>query len=84
MKYRVIYADPPWQYHDKTLRFGEARRAGKSGVDAHYDSMPLEHIKLVVPYMTEEFADDCYLFLWATNPMLQEAFEVMKAWEFKL
>jgi len=27
-------------------------------------------------------ADDCVLFLWATVAMLEEAFEVMKAWGF--
>ncbi len=28
-------------------------------------------------------APDCFLFLWATMPMLPEAFEVMSAWGFR-
>jgi N6-adenosine-specific RNA methylase IME4 len=28
-------------------------------------------------------AEDCVLFLWATFPLLPEAFEVIKAWKFK-
>lgn len=28
-------------------------------------------------------ADDCVLFLWATFPQLQEALQVIKAWDFK-
>ena len=27
--------------------------------------------------------DKCVLFLWATTPMIQEAFEVMREWGFK-
>lgn len=28
-------------------------------------------------------ADDCVLFLWATFPQLQEALQVIKAWDFQ-
>ena len=28
-------------------------------------------------------ADDAVLFLWATNPKLKEAFEVIEAWDFE-
>lgn len=28
-------------------------------------------------------ADQCHLYLWVTNPFLQEAFEVCKAWGFE-
>ena len=46
--------------------------------DNHYPTMTIDDIKaLNVPA-----ADDCVLFLWATTPLLPEAFEVMKAWGF--
>lgn len=77
--YRVIYADPPWPYRDKTLRFGEERRAGDSTVTAHYDTMTLDDIKA----LPIEAMPESYLFLWATNPLLREAFEVMEAWNFE-
>jgi N6-adenosine-specific RNA methylase IME4 len=78
MKYRVIYADPPWRYTDHTLRFGRTRMAGSSSARSQYNVMTLEDIKaLDIP------ADDnSYLFLWTTNPILKQAFEVVEAWGF--
>lgn len=79
MLYHVIYADPPWPYRDKTLRFGETRRAGDSTVTAHYDTMSIEDIcALEVPA-----ENNAYLFLWATNPLIREALQVMQAWGFE-
>lgn len=76
--YHTIAADPPWPYRDKTLRFGEAKREAGSAVEAHYPPMSIEAIcALTVPA-----EKDAYLFLWATNPLLREAFEVMEAWGF--
>lgn len=72
-KYRVIYADPPWQYQDK-------RAPGNGGADRHYPTMALEEIcNLPVKSLAEENA---VLFLWATTPLIQEGLDVMKAWGF--
>ena len=75
MKYQIIYADPPWSYNDKqesTLFMGASER---------YDTMDLEDIK---KFPVANFADDnCVLFMWATSPLLPEAFEVITAWGFK-
>lgn len=71
--YNVIYADPPWRFEPYSRDTGMDRAA-----DNHYPTMDLEAIKaLPVPA-----ADDCILFLWATNPMLPEALAVMDAWGF--
>jgi len=68
-QFNVIYADPPWQY-DLTLR---------GNPDEHYATMEDQKISdLRIPT-----ADNAVLFLWATNPKLQEALEVMKAWGFE-
>jgi len=68
-EFNVIYADPPWQY-DLTLR---------GNPDEHYATMEGQKISdLKIPS-----AKDAVLFLWATNPKLQEALEVMKAWGFE-
>ena len=70
-RYAVIYADPPWRYSDKRHGFG--------GAEDHYSTMALEDIKAIaVPAM-----DDCALFMWATMPLLPQAFEVLGAWGFK-
>jgi N6-adenosine-specific RNA methylase IME4 len=67
-KFNVIYADPPWQY-DLSLR---------GSPEEHYAVMDMTSIcDLKVPS-----AEDAVLFLWATNPKLEEALQVMKAWGF--
>jgi N6-adenosine-specific RNA methylase IME4 len=71
--HNVIYADPPWRFEPWSRISGMDRAA-----DNHYESMSLEEIKaLRVPA-----APDCVLFLWATQPMLPQALEVMAAWGF--
>ena len=69
-KFRVIEADPPWQ-----LDAAE----GKSAV-GQYRLMTLEEIKDLA--VADLAADDCHLYLWAINPMLPEALEVIDAWGF--
>jgi N6-adenosine-specific RNA methylase IME4 len=74
-KYRVIYADPPWAYGDP--RSGQ----GTTGATDHYPTMPLKDIcALPVKDIAE---DNAVLFLWVTSPLLEECFEVIKAWGFK-
>ena len=47
----------------------------------HYPVMTVEEI---CELSVQKFAaDDCVLFMWATFPKLEEAFEVIKAWGFK-
>jgi N6-adenosine-specific RNA methylase IME4 len=66
--FNVIYADPPWEYY-LPLR---------GSPDMHYKTMSTEEIcKLKVPA-----AEDAVLFLWATNPKLEDALKVMRAWGF--
>jgi N6-adenosine-specific RNA methylase IME4 len=72
--YRVIYADPPWRfatYSDK----GKGRSA-----EAHYDCLSIDDIKAFP--VAEWAARDAVLLLWATDPLLQRALEVIEAWGF--
>lgn len=71
--YQVIYADPPWQYSDKSKNRGGAER--------HYDTMSIDDLcELNVKALA---ADDSLLFMWVTFPMLEDAFRVMRAWGFE-
>jgi len=73
-KYDIIYADPPWSYKDKAL-------AGKRGACFKYDVMDsLDISKLDVKSLAN---DDCILFMWATMPKLNEAFDVLSSWGFE-
>jgi len=69
--YDIIYADPPWSY----------RNDGMSGCAAnHYTTMSLSDIcNLPIDSIS---AENSLLFLWATFPNLQEAFQVIRAWGF--
>jgi N6-adenosine-specific RNA methylase IME4 len=73
-RYRVIYADPPWRfatYSDK----GKGRSA-----EAHYDCLTIDQIKAIP--VRQWAADDAVLLLWATDPLLPRALEVIEAWGF--
>lgn len=69
-----IMADPPWLY-ELYSKEGE----GKSP-QAQYDCMTLDQIK-GLPVL-DLAAPNCLLWLWATNPMLPHALEVVSSWGF--
>lgn len=73
-KYRIIYADPPWQYSDRK----EYRPDGSA--ENHYPTMSISEICNVLIPITE---DNAVLFLWVTSPLLEESFKVINAWGFK-
>jgi N6-adenosine-specific RNA methylase IME4 len=72
--YRVIYADPPWRFRTYSDK-GKGRSA-----EAHYDCMSLAEIKALP--VASWAAPDAALFLWTTDPMLPQSFEVLEAWGF--
>jgi N6-adenosine-specific RNA methylase IME4 len=80
-KYKVIYADPPWDYADKRdFRNKEGVNTSGQGAINHYPSMSVEDIaNLPIKDIAE---DNSYLFLWATFPNLKEAIHVMESWGF--
>lgn len=72
-RYPVIMCDPPWSYRDKAAD-------GERGVGFKYPVMTLDDIKGLP--MRSISSKDCVLFLWATFPMMKEAFEVLSTWGF--
>jgi len=73
-KYRVVYADPPWNFAAYSLK-GKGMSA-----EAHYNTMPLADIKRVdLASITE---DDCVLLMWVADPFIKQAMEVVEAWGF--
>jgi N6-adenosine-specific RNA methylase IME4 len=76
-KYRVIYADPPWEYAPAQ----HARFEQKTMLEDHYPTMALEDIcNMSVSEITQ---DEAVLFLWSTSPYLMKAFQVVEAWGFE-
>ena len=74
-RYGVIYADPPWSF-----RTWSRKGTGRSAV-SHYDC--LDYYALAALPVAQLAAPDCVLFLWATNPLLPRAFELIRAWGFE-
>jgi N6-adenosine-specific RNA methylase IME4 len=76
-QFRVIYADPPWQYGDS--KGFEAY--DKTAAEGHYPTMPLDDIcALDVKSIA---AENSVLFMWGTFPLLPDALKVIAAWGFK-
>lgn len=74
-KYRVVYADPPWEY-------GDERAGGNHGgaID-HYPTMSLRELSDMP--LDELAEDDAVLFLWVTSPLLEDSFKLLNSWGFK-
>lgn len=73
IKYKIIYADPPWSYNDKSLNRGGAERYYKTVENSVLENLDVQSI----------CDEDCILFMWATFPKIQEALDLIKAWGFK-
>ena len=75
-KYQTIYADPPWQFQNRTGKVApEHKRLNR------YETMSVEDI-MQIP--VSEVADRrCHLYLWVPNALLPDGLAVMKAWGFE-
>ena len=73
-KFRIVYADPPWSYGNTQPDYHTEQRD-------HYPAMGIADIcAMPVASLCE---DNAVLFLWATSPILEESFQVIRAWGFK-
>ncbi len=78
-RYNIVYADPPWDYKGQLQHTGPGN-GDSGGTVRHYPTVTLSELK-ILPVRTIA-ADDCLLFLWATNPHLDQAIDLGKAWGF--
>lgn len=75
MKYKTIYADPPWNESGG----GKIKR----GADRHYPLMKTKDIIDMSAFIGSISEDNCHLYLWVTNNHMQDGLDVMEAWGFK-
>ena len=69
---QIIVADPPWSH-------GDQLPGKKRGAKKHYGCMSLSEImRMPLP----PIADDAVLFLWRVSSMVEEAYQVVRAWDF--
>lgn len=75
-KYKTIYADPPWQFQNRTGKVApEHKRLNR------YSTMTLNEI-MALP--VSDISDEkSHLYLWVPNALLPEGLAVMKAWGFE-
>jgi len=77
-KYSIIYADPPWQYTSGDQHTHETQ---DTVLEDHYPSMSISELsKLPVHNMVH---NEAVLFVWVTSPLLEECFQVIRAWGFQ-
>jgi len=73
--YEVIYADPGWQYENFNTQ---------NAAQVLYTTWPAEEIAKKFSSAIEKISSlYSVLFLWAVNPLLPEALQVMDAWGFR-
>ena len=72
--FRVIYADPPWQY-----------RSSNSLQGAAANQYPTVSIEQLMQFPIDQIADPecCALVMWVTAPQLEDALKLMNAWNFE-
>ena len=75
----IIYADPPWDYRGQLQHAGEGSQ-DTGGAIRHYPTTTLGDLKTL--NVSGICAQDCLLFMWATNPHLDQAIDLGKAWGF--
>ena len=90
MKFSILYADPPWHYNgklqfDKTATIEKNKGWNKdvfvSAANFKYPTIKTSDLKkLDIKSIAE---NDSLLFMWTTNPHLQQAIELGTAWGFE-
>lgn len=69
---RVLIADCPW-------KFGDQLPGKKRGAEKHYKCMTVSEImRMPLPPIHES----AVLFLWRVSSMVEEAYQVIRAWDF--
>ena len=71
-RYQILYADPPWRY--------DFAASSTREIENQYPTLDVAEI-CALP-VADMAAEDAVLFLWATNPKLLEALQVVTAWGF--
>lgn len=74
-KYGAIYVDPPWNFQNWS-KMGTGRNA-----ISHYDCLDMKTISSLP--ISDLAADNCVLFLWATDSLLPSALKLIEAWGFE-
>jgi len=78
-KYKVIYADPPWDFGGGGVYQDNGRKIRRTK-DQYSLMKTTDLMQLKVREICE---DDCLLFMWTTDQHIPNALVLMEAWGFK-
>ncbi len=82
--YKLILADPPWQYNDQGTRLSPQYEGKQRKSSKRYDTMSLKEICALGEWIRSITATDAILLLWSTHPIKQtHPWPVIEAWGFK-
>ena len=74
-KFNTVYADPPWQFQNRTGKVAPEHKRLK-----RYSTMTIEEIKALP--IADIAGDKAHLYLWVPNALLPSGLDVMDAWGF--
>jgi len=78
-RFSVLYADPPWDYNDRTFLNGKCNETGAAS--DHYQTMsPQDLMDMHVAKIADK---NSILYMWTTGPQLQISMDVLQAWGFR-
>ena len=76
----MAYLDPPWDYGGQSQHGGKGKPTTGSA-SVHYPTVKLHRLKRFP--MREILAEDALVFMWTTNPHLDQAIDLLRAWGLK-
>ena len=77
-EYDVLYADPPWDFSNSNVKYGNGDRAN---IKDHYVTMPQAQLEALP--VRDLSADPSVLLIWTTDAHLEFALALGRAWGFK-
>lgn len=75
-RYKTIYADPPWQFANRT-----GKVAPENKKNGRYSTMTLQDI-MDMP-VSDILDDQAHLYLWVPTAMIKDGLSVLEAWGFE-
>tara|TARA_A100001011_G_scaffold379234_1_gene444999 strand:+ start:17867 stop:18412 length:546 start_codon:yes stop_codon:yes gene_type:complete len=72
--------DPPWDYKGQ-LQHSKPGMGDTGGASKHYGTLKLKQLKQFP--MQKLLSDDALVFMWVTNPHLDQGIELIKSWGLK-
>jgi len=79
VRYQCVLADPPWHYQNYASKPGTVHSRAR-GSQKHYPTETIE--SLCGLHVSDIVEDRAVLFMWATWPLIEDAFTLIRAWGF--